>query len=167
MTKIDRGVTESVVTPDIASVDTRGQPIVYDVVITGVRAKDKFIGSAARNAEIKKHKHYDSHKQACREAGSTEMRLDAEMIPLAIETLGTAEEELKDLGKALKRPFETTVLPVDDSSAAADSHNAWVYRLSATVQRGTAEIIIIYTTPAHNKCGSDRTPKSHGVRFFM
>jgi hypothetical protein len=30
---------------------------VYDVVITGVRTKDKFRGAAARNAEIKKHKH--------------------------------------------------------------------------------------------------------------
>ena len=62
-------LTGSVATPDIASVDTRGQPTVYDVVITGVRAKDRFRGSAARNAEIKKYKHYDSHKQACREAG--------------------------------------------------------------------------------------------------
>ena len=48
----------------------------YDVVITGVRAKDKFRGAAARNAEIKKHKHYDSHKQACREAGRTDRRVD-------------------------------------------------------------------------------------------
>jgi hypothetical protein len=50
---------------DIASIDTREQPTVYDVVITGVRAKDKFGGAEARNAEIKKHKHYGSHKQAC------------------------------------------------------------------------------------------------------
>jgi len=134
-------LTESVATPDIASTDTRGQPTVYDLVITGVRAKDKFRGAAARNAEIKKHKHYDSHKQACREAGSTDRRLDTEMIPLAIETLGTAGEELQELGKALKRSFETTVLPIDDCSAAADFHNTWVYRLSTTVQRGTAEII--------------------------
>ena len=63
------------------------------------------------------------------------------MIPLAIETLGTAGEELQELGKTLKRSFETTVLPVDDCSAAADFHNTWVYRLSTTVQRGTAEII--------------------------
>ena len=48
---------------------------------------------------------------------------------------------LQELGKALKRSFETTVLPVDDCSAAADFHNTWVYRLSTTVQRGTAEII--------------------------
>ena len=134
-------LTESVATPDIASTDTRGQPTVYDVVITGVGAKDKFRGAAARNAEIKKHKHYDSHKQACREAGSTDRRLDTEMIPLAIETLGTAGGELQELGKALKRSFETTVLPIYDCSAAADFHNTWVYRLSTTVQRGTAEII--------------------------
>ena len=67
----------------------------YDVVKTGVRAKDKFRGSAARNAEIKKHTHCDSHKQACREAGSTDRRLDTEIIPLAIGTLGAAEEELQ------------------------------------------------------------------------
>ena len=108
----------------------------YDVEITGARAKDNFRGSAARNAEIKKYKHYDSHKQTCRKAGSMDKRLDTEMIPLAIETLGTAGEELQELGKALKRSFEMTVLPVDDCSATADFHNTWVYRLSATVQRG-------------------------------
>ena len=64
-----------------------------------------------------------------------------EMISLAIEMLGTAGEELQELGKALKRSFETTVLPVDDCSAAADFHNTWVYRLSKTVQRGTVKII--------------------------
>ena len=63
------------------------------------------------------------------------------MIPLAIETLGAAGEELQELGKTLKRSFETIVLPVDDCYAAADFHNTWVYRLSTTVQRGTAEII--------------------------
>ena len=57
-------VTGSVATQDIASTDTRGQPAVCDVEITGVRSKDKFRGEAARNAEIKKHRHYDSHKQA-------------------------------------------------------------------------------------------------------
>ena len=63
------------------------------------------------------------------------------MIQLAIEeTLGTAGEELQEPGKALIKPFETTVLPVDDSSAAADFHNTWAYRLPTTVQRGTAEI---------------------------
>ena len=108
------------------------QPTVYD---------NKFRGVAARNVEIKKHKHYDSHKQACKEVGSTDKRLNTEMIPLAIETLGTAGEELQEFGKALKRSFETTVLPVDDRSAAADFHNKWVYRLSTTVQRGTADII--------------------------
>jgi hypothetical protein len=135
-------LTGSVATPDIASIDTRGQPTVYDVVITGVRAKDKLRGAAARNAENKKHKHYDSHKQACREeAGSMDRRLDPEMIPLAIETLGTAGEELQESGKALKRSFETIVLPVDECSAAADFHNTWVYRLSTKVQRGTAGMI--------------------------
>ena len=54
-------LTGSVATPDIASIDTRGQPTVYDVVITGVRAKGKFGGSAARNAEIKTHEHYDNY----------------------------------------------------------------------------------------------------------
>ena len=108
--------------------------------MTGVRAKDKFRG-AARNAGIKKHRHYVSHKQACREAGSTVRQLDTEMIPLAIETLGRAEGELQELGKALKWSFETTVPPVDDCFAAADFHNTWVYRLSTTVQRGTAEIL--------------------------
>ena len=72
--------------------------------------------------------------------GSTDWRLGTEMILLAIETLGTAWEELQELGKALKRSFETTVLPVDYCSAAADFHNTWVYRLSTTIQRGTAEI---------------------------
>ena len=81
------------------------------------------------------------HKQACREAGSTDRRLDTELILLAIEMLVAAGEELQELGKALKRYFETTVLPVDDCSAAADFHNTWVYRLSTTVQRGTPEII--------------------------
>jgi hypothetical protein len=73
-------------TPDIASIDTRGQPTVYDVVITGVRVKEKFRGAAARNAEIKKHRHYDSHKQACKEADSIDRRLGTEMMPLAIGT---------------------------------------------------------------------------------
>ena len=80
-------------------------------------------------------------------------RLDTEMIPLAIETLGAAGEELQELGKALKRSFETTVLPVDDSSAAADFHNTWVYRLSTTVQKGTTEII-------YNAVQGNRAPLS-------
>jgi hypothetical protein len=45
------------------------------------------------------------------------------MIPLAIETLGTAGGELQELGKALKHSFETTVLLADDCSASADFHN--------------------------------------------
>jgi hypothetical protein len=53
---------ESAATPDIAFIDTRGQPTVCDVVIIGVRAKDKFRGAAAIIEEIKNHKHYDSHK---------------------------------------------------------------------------------------------------------
>ena len=98
----------------------------YDVVITGVRAKDRFRGSAARNAEIKKHRHHDSHKQVCREAGCTDRRLDKKMIPLAIETLGTAGEELQEIGKALKRSFETTMLPgkqIVDYSSERNSRN--------------------------------------------
>jgi hypothetical protein len=47
---------------------------VYDVAITGARAKDKFRGAVAGNAEIKKHTHYESHKQAYREADSTDRR---------------------------------------------------------------------------------------------
>jgi hypothetical protein len=95
-------LTKSVVTPGVASVDTRGQPTVYDEMITG---KGKFRGAAARNAAIKKK--YD------RDTGE-DRRLDTEMIPLAIERLGTAGEVL---GKAFKLCFETTVLPVDGSSA--------------------------------------------------
>jgi hypothetical protein len=37
---------------------------------------------------------------------------------------------------------------------------------SRSIWAGPFVAWLFYTTPAHNKCGSDRTPKSHGVRFF-
>jgi hypothetical protein len=66
-------------------------------------------------------------RQTARTGGKTQRRRYA---PLAIETLGTAGGKLQELGKALKRSFETTVLPVDDCSASADFRNTWMYRLS-------------------------------------
>jgi hypothetical protein len=84
LSRMQQGLTDSAASPDIASIDARGQPTVYDVVITGVRARTSIRGAAARNTGIKNHKHYDSHKQACREAGSTGRRLDSEMIRLYI-----------------------------------------------------------------------------------
>ena len=131
-------ITESVVTPDIAATDTRGQQTYYDMVITGVTQADGFRGSAAARAEKRKNQHYEGHIQACRKAGSTDKRLDIEMVPLAIETTGTAGIEMQELSKVLKRSFETTILPKDDSAAAADFNHTWVYRLPTTIQRGTS-----------------------------
>ena len=56
-------------------------------------------------------------------------------------------------GRNSKRSFETTVLPVDDCSAAADFHNTSAYRPLTTVQRGTAEII-------YNVAQGNRAPLS-------
>ena len=75
------------------------------------------------------------------------------VVPLAIETMGTAGIELQELSRVLKRSFETTILPKDDSSAASDFNSTWVYRLSTTIQRGTADII-------YNVAQSTRAPLS-------
>jgi len=119
------------------------------MVITGVTQDDGYKGAAAKRAEKRKNQHYNSHIQACRKAGSTDKRLDIEMVPLAIETMGATGEEMQELSKVLKRSFETAILPKDDSSAAADFNNTWVYRLSTTVQRGTADII--YNVTQNNR----------------
>ena len=39
------------------------------------------------------------------------------------------------------RMYETRVLPVSNASAAAAFNDAWVYRISTTLQRGTADIV--------------------------
>ena len=49
--------------------------------------------------------------------------------------------EVKELGKDLKHASETRVLSISNASAAAAFNGAWVYRVSTTLQRGTAEIV--------------------------
>ena len=73
-TQVRQKLTESVATLDKASIVTRGQPTIYDVVIAGARS----------NRDI-----YDGNPRY--------MMLDTEMIPLAIETLGAAGEEFKEV----------------------------------------------------------------------
>jgi hypothetical protein len=64
-----------------------------------------------------------------------------ELIPLALEVTGAVGREVKELGKDLKHAYETRVLPVSNASAAAAFNDAWVYRISTTLQRGTAAIV--------------------------
>ena len=64
-----------------------------------------------------------------------------ELIPLALEVTGAVGREVKELGKDLKHAYETRVLPISNASAAAAFNDAWVYRISTTLQRGTAAIV--------------------------
>ena len=133
--------TLHVVTPDLVSTNPQGGATAYDVVVVGVTHKDGFKGAAAARAEQKKHEHYNNHKKKCRDEGNLDARLDVELIPLALEVTGAVGREVKELGKDLKHAYETRVLPISNASAAAAFNDAWVYRISTTLQRGTAAIV--------------------------
>ena len=49
--------------------------------------------------------------------------------------------EVKGLGKDLKHAYETRVLSISNAPAAVAFNDAWVYRISTTLQRGTADIV--------------------------
>ena len=49
--------------------------------------------------------------------------------------------EVKGLGKDLKHAYETRVLSISNAPAAVAFNDAWVYRISTTLQRGTAETL--------------------------
>jgi hypothetical protein len=49
--------------------------------------------------------------------------------------------EVKELGKDLKHAYEISVLKISNASAAAAFTEAWVYRISTTLQQDTAEIV--------------------------
>ena len=102
------------------------------MVVVGVTHKDGFKGAAAARAEKKKHEHYNNHKSKCRNEGNADSRLDVELTPLALEVTGAIGEEVRELAKEL---------PTSDASAAAEFNEAWVYRISTTLQRGTADIV--------------------------
>jgi hypothetical protein len=132
-----------VVTPDLVSTNPQGGTTAYDVVVVGVTHthKDGFKGAAAARVEKKNHEHYNNHKKKCRDEGNTDSRLDVELFPLALEATGAVGREVKELGRDLKHAYETRVLPISNASAAAAFNNARVYRISTTLQRGTAEIV--------------------------
>jgi hypothetical protein len=112
------------------------------VVVAGVTHKGGFKGAAAARAEREKHERYNNHKKKCsRDEGNLDARLDVELIPLALEVTGAVGREVKELGNDLKHAYETRVLPVSNAPAAAAFNDAWVYRISTTLQRGTAEIV--------------------------
>ena len=133
--------TVHVVTPDLVSTNPQGGTTAYDVVVVGVTHKDGFKGAAAARAEKKKHEHYNNHKSKCRKEWNTDSRLDVELVPLALEVAGAVGEEVRELEKELKHAYEYRVLPTSDASAAAVFNEAWVYRISTTLQRGTADIV--------------------------
>ena len=88
------------------------------------------------------HEHYTNHKKKCRDKGNTDSRLDVGFSPLALEVTGAVvEREAKELGKDLRHAYETRVLPISKATAAAAFNDAWVYRISTTLQRGTADTI--------------------------
>ena len=89
------------------------------MVVVGVTHNDGFKGAAAARAEREKHEHYNNHKKKCRNEGNLDARLDVELIPLALEVTGEVGREVKELGKDLKQEYETRVLPVSNTSAAA------------------------------------------------
>ena len=64
-----------------------------------------------------------------------------ELIPLALEVTGAVGKEAKEQGKDLKHAYETRVLPVSNAPAAAAFNDALAYRISTTLQRGTAAIV--------------------------
>ena len=131
------------VTPDLVSTNPQGGTTACDVVVVGSHIKTglKFKGAAAARAEKKKHEHYNNHKRKCRDEGNTDSRLDVEPIPLALEATGAVGREVKELVKDLKHAYETRVLPISNASAAAAFSDAWVYQISTTLQRDTAEIV--------------------------
>ena len=107
------------VTPDLVSANPQGETAAYYVVVVGVTHKDGFKGAASARAEKKKHEHYNNHKRKCRDEGNTDSRLDVELIPLALEATGAVGREVKEIVKDLKHAYETRVLPISNSSAAA------------------------------------------------
>ena len=58
-------------------------------------------------------------QRKCRDEGNTDSKLDVELIPLALEATGAVGREVKEIVKDLKHAYETRVLPISNSSAAA------------------------------------------------
>ena len=112
------------------------------MVAVGVTHKDGFKGATATRAEKKKQARALQQSQGkVQRKGNTDSRLDVELFPLALEATGAVGHEVKELGIDLKHAYETRVLPISRASAAAAFSDAWVYRISTTLQRGTAEIV--------------------------
>jgi hypothetical protein len=63
------------------------------------------------------------------------------MVPLALETLGTAGRPFLELAAVLKRLYGTRVLPQNNPSVVSTFHSAWAHRVSTILQRGTAAMI--------------------------
>ena len=55
--------------------------------------------------------------------------------------MGAVGREVKELGNDLKHAHKTRVLSISNASVAAAFSDAWVYRISTILQRGTAEIV--------------------------
>ena len=155
--------TMHVVTPDLVSTNPQGGVTAYDVVVVGVTHKDGFKGAAATRAEQKTHEHYNNHKKNCRDKGNSDSRLDVELIPLALEVTAAVGREAKELGRDLKHAYETRVLPISNASAAAAFNDAWVYRISTTLQRGTAEIVYGVTQGEKGPMSAARMAKDQQV----
>jgi hypothetical protein len=71
--------------------------------------------------------------------------------------------EVKELGKDLKHAYETRVLPISNASAAAAFNDAWVYMISTTLQRGTAEIVYGVNQGEKAPMGAARMAKDQQV----
>jgi hypothetical protein len=145
------------------STNPQGGTTAYDVVVVGVTHKDGFKGAAAAKSEKKKQGHYNSHKKKCRDEGNTDSRLDVELISLALEVTGAVGREVKELGRDLKHAYKTKVLPISDASAAAAFNDTWVYRISTTLQRGTAEIVYGVTQGEKAPMSAARVAKDQQV----
>ena len=63
-----------------------------------------------------------------------------ELIPLAIEATVAVGHEVKELGKDLKHAYEIRELQTSNASLAAAFNDTWVYRISTTLHKGTAEM---------------------------
>ena len=114
-------------------------------------------------AEMKKDEHYNNHKSKCRNEGNTDSRLDVELTPLVLEVTRAVGEEVRELGKELKHAYEYRVLPISDASAAAVFNEAWVYRISTTLQRGTAGIMYGVTQGSKAPMNAARMVKDQQV----
>jgi hypothetical protein len=134
--------TMHVVTPDLVSKNPQGGTTAYDVVVVGVTHKDGFKGSAAARAETKNTSTTTTTRESAEtKEANTDSRLDVGLIPLALEATGAVGNEIKVLEKDLKHAYGTRVLSISNASAAAAFNDAWVYRISTTLQRGTADIV--------------------------